>query len=70
MSPIEIITAELSNFQKQREQVVANVQSIEGAIQASQFLLGKLKAEAQKASMVELDAAKSDPRTIEVANQV
>ena len=49
MTAIQSIEAEVQNFIKQREQAIANVHAVEGAIQAAQFLLGKLKAEAAKA---------------------
>jgi ABC-type transporter Mla subunit MlaD len=53
---IQLIQAELANFfkqaeaaAKQAEQAVANVHAVQGAIQATQHLLAKLKAEAEKA---------------------
>lgn len=49
MTAIQIIEQEIVGFIKQREQAVANVHAVEGAIQAAQFLLAKLKAEAAKA---------------------
>ena len=49
LSAIQIIEHEIENFIKQREQAIANVHAVEGAIQAGQHLLAKLKAEAVKA---------------------
>lgn len=49
LNAIQLIEQEIGNFIKQREQAIANVHAVEGAIQAAQFLLGKLKAEAAKA---------------------
>src|ERR1700677_1673091 len=46
---IQILEEELLGFFKQREQLIANSHAVEGAIQAAQLILGKLKAEAQKA---------------------
>ena len=49
LTSIQIIEQEIGNFIKQREQAVANVHAVEGAIQAAQHLLGRLKQEAAKA---------------------
>ena len=49
LNAIQIIEQEIGNFIKQREQAVANVHAIEGAIQAAQHLLGRLKQEAARA---------------------
>ena len=49
LTSIQIIEQELMGFVKQREQAVANVHAVEGAIQAAQHLLAKLKAEVAKA---------------------
>ena len=49
LNAIQIIEQEVGNFIKQREQAVANVHAVEGAIQAAQHLVAKLKAEAAKA---------------------
>jgi hypothetical protein len=46
---IQLIEQELVGFFKQKEQYVANVHAVDGAIQATQHLLGKLRAEAAKA---------------------
>jgi hypothetical protein len=45
---IQIIEQDLINFYKQKEQAIANVHAIDGAIQSTQMLLGKLKAEVLK----------------------
>jgi outer membrane protein TolC len=49
MSSIELIEQEIVGFFKQREQAIANVHAVDGAIQAAQMLVGKLKAAAQQA---------------------
>lgn len=49
LNAIQIIEQEVAGFIKQREQAIANVHAVEGAIQAAQHLLGRLKAEAAKA---------------------
>ena len=46
LNAIQIIEQELGNFIKQREQAVSNVHAVEGAIQAAQHLLIRLKAAA------------------------
>ena len=46
---IQIIEEEIAHFAQQQAQAIANVHAVEGAIQAANFLLGKLKAEAAKA---------------------
>jgi len=48
LTAIQIIEQELAGFFKQREQAIANVHAVEGAIQAGQLLLSKLKAAAAK----------------------
>jgi hypothetical protein len=56
---IQIIEEEIANFFRQKEQAIANVHAIDGAIQAGQVMLGKLKAEAAKAiAAAEADLAK------------
>ena len=49
LNAIQLIEQEIGNFLRQREQAVANVHAVDGAIQAAQRLLGILKAEAAKA---------------------
>jgi hypothetical protein len=46
---IQLIEQELAAFFKQREQAIANVHAIDGAIQGAQRLLSVFKAEAAKA---------------------
>lgn len=46
---IQIIETEIVDFFKQREQAIANLHAINGAIQGAQQLLAKLKAEVAKA---------------------
>ena len=55
LNAIQIIEQEIGNFIKQREQAVANVHAVEGAIQAAQHLLGKLK---QAVAAAEAEAKK------------
>ena len=50
LTAIQTIEQEFQNFIRQREQAVANVHAIDGAIQAAQHLLAKLKAEEAKAA--------------------
>jgi hypothetical protein len=49
LSAIQMIEQEIGQFFKQREQAIANVHAVDGAIQAYQQLLAKLRAEAVKA---------------------
>ena len=49
LNAIQLIEQELVGFFKQREQAIANVHAVDGAIQGAQRLLGILKAEAAKA---------------------
>ena len=59
LTAIQIIEQEIVTFFRQKEQAVANVYAVEGAIQAGQHLLAKLKAEAAKAeTFVENEAKK------------
>lgn len=68
LNAIQLIEQEVVNFVKQREQAVANVHAIEGAIQAAQHLLAKLRAEEAKA-VAEIksavQAAEAEGRAIE-----
>jgi nucleotide-binding universal stress UspA family protein len=48
LTAIELIEQELANFFRQREQAIANVHAVDGAIQSTQHLLAKLKAEVVK----------------------
>lgn len=48
-SAIQIIEARIVEFVKQREQAIANVHAIDGAIQGAQNILNDLRAEAVKA---------------------
>jgi hypothetical protein len=49
LTAIQLIEQEIGNFIKQKEQAIANVNAVDGAIQAGYHLLGKLKAEVAKA---------------------
>lgn len=71
MGAIQTIETELVAFFKQREQAIANVHAVDGAIQAAQHLLAKLRAEEAKVvgevkAVVEGDAAKVET-TVESA---
>lgn len=46
LTAIQIIEQEIANFIKQREVAISNVHAVEGAIQAAQHLVAKLKAAA------------------------
>lgn len=77
LNAIQIIEQEIQNFERQRQQHVANVHAAEGAIQASQHLLNRLKAEAAKAEAevgvvadsVAVDGLKVAEKVVEVATQ-
>jgi hypothetical protein len=59
LTAIQTIETELAGFFKQREQAIANVHAVDGAIQAAQVLLGKLRAaEAEAKKLAEEAAAK------------
>jgi hypothetical protein len=59
LTAIQIIEQDLLNFFQQKEKAVANVHAVEGAIQATQYLLAKLKAEEKKAeTFVEAEVSK------------
>jgi hypothetical protein len=63
LTSIQIIEQELGNFFKQKEQAIANVNAVEGAIQAAQHLLNRLRQEAAKAEAEAkklLDEAKTE----------
>ena len=49
LNAIQLIEQELAGFIRQREQAIANVHAVEGAIQGAQCLLAVLKAEVEKA---------------------
>jgi len=67
LNAIQLIEQELRAFIQQREQAVANVHAVEGAIQASQRLLQVLRSEAGKAeAAVETGAAK----VVELAKEI
>jgi hypothetical protein len=70
LTAIQILEQELVNFMKQREQAIANVHAVEGAIQAGQHLLAKLKAAAQAAETEAKKLAadiKTDAEKVETA---
>jgi hypothetical protein len=57
---IQILEEEMVAYIRQREQVIANVHALDGAIQATQGLLSKLRAAAAKAAeTVEEDTTKA-----------
>lgn len=48
LSALQMIEQEIGQFFKQREVAIANIHALDGAIQAYQQLMGKLRAEAAK----------------------
>lgn len=58
LNGIQLIEQEIVNFLKQRETAIANVHAVEGAIQAAQHLLAKLRAAEQEAVKAAEAAAK------------
>ncbi len=61
LTAIELIEQEIGNFFRQREQAISNVHAVDGAIQAAQMLVAKLKAEAVKAeNFAKAEAAKAE----------
>jgi len=49
LTAIQVIEQEIGSYFKQKEQAIANLHAIDGAIQAGTRLLALLKAEAAKA---------------------
>lgn len=49
LTAIQLIEQEIESFLRQREQAIANVHAVDGAIQAARHLVAKLQAEAVKA---------------------
>ena len=78
LNAIQLIEQEIGGFLKQREQAIANVHALEGAIQASQQMLATLKsieAEAKKlateaVTKVETVAEKVENKVISIADAV
>lgn len=64
---IQMIETELVNFLRQKEQAIANLHAIDGAIQAAQAFLNKLRAEAAKA---EAEAKKLATETVAEVEKV
>ena len=65
LTAIELVEQELGNFFRQREQAIANVHAVDGAIQSTQHLLAKLKAEVVKAeAWVKAEAEKAEAEVI------
>lgn len=59
LNAFQIVEQELVGYIRQREQQIANLHAIEGAIQGAQKLVGILKAEAAKAeNFVEAESSK------------
>jgi hypothetical protein len=59
LTAIQLIEQELSGFIQQREQAIANVHAVDGAIQGAQRLLAKLKQAAAEAEAETKKAAAS-----------
>jgi chaperonin cofactor prefoldin len=53
LNPLQVVESEIANFITQRDQTAANLNALNGAIQASQHIYAKLKAEAEKVEEVE-----------------
>lgn len=71
LSAIQIIEQDIVGFFKQREQAIANVHAVDGAIQASQSLLARLRVEAEKAAAaVKADATKAVAEVEKVEEEV
>jgi 3-oxoacyl-ACP reductase-like protein len=71
LNAIQLIEQELVAYIRQREQQIANLHAIEGAIQGAQKLLGKLKAEAVKAvAEVEKVAGEVETEVVKEAGNV
>ena len=69
MSPIEIIEAELATFIRGKEQAIANLHAFDGAIQAIQTVVAKLKAEASKAeSEVKTVAGEAEGKVVSIVD--
>ena len=49
LNSIQLIEQEIGNFFKQKEQAIANLHALDGAIQAAQHLVAVLKTAAAKA---------------------
>lgn len=49
LTALQVLEQELAGFIRQREEAISRVHAVEGAIQAAQHLLSRLKAEEQKA---------------------
>lgn len=56
-SAIQLIEEQIVGLIKQREQAIANVHAVEGALQGAQHLVGLLKAEAAKAEVAAKELA-------------
>lgn len=51
LNAIQMIEQEIAGFLRQREQAIANVHAVDGAIQAGNHLLAKLRAAAAEAKV-------------------
>jgi len=71
LTVIQTIEQELVGFIKQREQAIANVHAVEGAIQAAQHLLARLKqAEGEAVVFAKAEAAKIEAEAKKVVGEV
>ena len=71
LTAIELIEQELANFFRQREQAIANVHAVDGAIQSTQHLLAKLKAEVVKGeAWVKAEAERVEAEAKKLAGEV
>jgi hypothetical protein len=58
---IQILEQELLSYQTQLDQVIANTHAVRGAIQSTQNLLMRLRAEEQKAKALAANAEPQPP---------
>lgn len=71
LTAIQVIEQEIVGYFKQKEQMIANVHAIDGAIQSGQALLAKLKAEIAKGeAWAKAEAEKVEAEAKKVAGEV
>ena len=71
LTAIQVIEQEIFGYFKQKEQMIANVHAIDGAIQSGQALLAKLKAEEAKGeAWAKAEAEKVEAEAKKVAGEV
>ena len=71
LTAIQVIEQEIVGYFKQKEQMIANVHAIDGAIQSGQALLAKLKAEIAKGeAWAKAEAEKVEAEAKKVVGEV